>query len=273
MAARQGISQLVAGLALLALLVGGASAARADQPDYELTLYLWGEDLHGEVDTPKGSADMHVAFSDLLDHLNVGAMARGRANFGDFSIVGDVEYTQVESDDVRRTIRLGPRGGLEFPVEASVELEQWIVELNGGYRVFDVRSFMAKSDTDPRRVFGELYAGGRYLSIKTEVDVRIGALSRDPGVTERWVDGVVGARVGMDLSRTVVMSLQGDAGGFGIGNSSDFAFLAMAALSWRISDATVLHAGYKVLDFRRDIGDSELDLQQRGPFLGTTFLF
>ena len=194
------------GLALAAALTAAPRDSRAtdpDQPSYELGLYVWGNSLVSTIDTEEGSATSRIPFSDLLDNLNVAAMLRARANFDKLSIVFDGEYFDLESETHRQTIRLGPQGNLEVEASAKVKLVQYILELNAGYQIFDLDAPYSLVRGDELRTRGELYAGARYLSMKPEIEVQVGAQRTDIGNWESWVDGVVGARLAFDLSENV----------------------------------------------------------------------
>jgi len=208
-----------------------------------------------------------------LKNLNAGVLLRGRANFDKFSVVFDGEYFDLESDRETRTVRLGPEGGLEVPASVKVELLQYILELNAGYEIFVLKGPFSAGPNDERGTVGELYVGARYISLKPTVDVQFGPVSAKIGEWESWVDGVVGARLGIDLSKTVVLGIQGDVGGFNIGQSDKFAWSQITSLSWNCSDSKTLALGYKFLDIKRGIGDSTIDLQIRGPFIASFIRF
>lgn len=262
-------------VAVLALAANDARAQAASprERSFEVGLYLWGESVAGKIDTDKGEASMHISFSDILENLNVAAMLRARAQLDKFSIVFDGEYAQLESDRESRTVRIGPRGNIEIPADAKAELDMWVLELNGGYELFEARSPFARSASSPMHARGEVYAGARYYAMKPEIDINIGQFHDSAGDWQRWLDGVVGLRFGIDLSKTVVLGIQGDVGGFDIGNSSEFSWSQITSLGWAFSENMNLYLGYKFLDFKREFGDSKLDMQLRGPFLATSIRF
>jgi len=248
-------------------------AADGDKPSYELGLYVWGASVAGHVDTDQGDASAHISFSDVLSNLNLAAMARARANFGKFSVVFDGEYFDLESDREQRTIRVGPGPGVPVDASAKVELLQYILELDAGYEIFDVKGPFSAGPGDERGTVGELYLGARYLSMKPEIKATFGPNSVTIGEWNSWVDGLVGARLFIDLSRTVVLGIQGDVGGFNIGQSDNLAWSQITSLSWRFSDNMGLSLGYKFLDLRRENDDDTIDLQMRGPFIASFFRF
>ncbi len=268
------VSVAVLAAGLLAL-PGSALAADGDKPDYELGLYLWGASIATDIDTSEFDASSHISFSDLLSNLNVAAMARARMNYDKFSVVFDGEYLDLESDTESKTVNVGPGPGVPITANAKAKLLAYILELNTGYQVFDVSGPFSAGKSDTRGTRGELYLGGRYYSMKPEVRLK-GAVGRtiDAGEWIDFVDAVVGARLFIDLSKTVVLGIQGDMGGFSIGNSSDQSWEQITSLSWHFSDSMTMSLGYKFLDVRKDTGnDATVKIQIRGPFLAATYGF
>jgi len=258
-----------AGFALVASLVTLANAAVAADKDKnynELFLYVWGSAVAGDIDTPEGKSDFNVPFSDVWDNLNMALMGRLRSQHDKLSIVADLFYSDLESDRESRTIRLGPRGGLEVPASAKAEATMWIGELSFGYEIFSLENV-------PLKPTAELYAGGRFWDVSPKLDYRVGNTSGDIDTSKGWVDPIVGARFALALSKTVEMGIQGDVGGFGYANSAQFDYSQMTSLSWLFTDRMRLHLGYKFEGFVRDDGDSTLRFQLRGPFVAFSARF
>lgn len=261
------LARPIAGLLALALIaLAGSARAADDATTFETFMYVWGEGLYGDVDTPRGEFSTDVPFSDLLDHLNGAVMARGRLESGRWSLVGDVEYTDLESDRRSRSVRLGPRGGIEIDADAKLNATTWVAELSAGYRLFRLEDVRLSP-------MAELYGGARYWSFSSELDVNVNSASRDVSDTDAWVDAIVGSRFALELSPTVVFAVQGDVGGFGWGNSADFSWMQMTTLSWAFSESWRLHLAYKLMGFEFDGGDVEIKQQFRGPVMGVSMRF
>lgn len=110
--------------------------------------------------------------------------------------------------------------------------------------------------------------------MKPGVDANLGPIHRSAGEWAVFVDAIVGARIGIDLSKTVVLGIQGDVGGFNIGNSNKFAWTQITSLSWDFSQSKTFSLGYKFLEVKHESGgDSTLKVQIRGPFLATSVRF
>jgi opacity protein-like surface antigen len=268
--ARAGLCAALLTFVLVAFAVPAGAADPHDTSSFELGVYFWGAGAYGDVDTPDGEFSNNTEFSDVWDNLSAAAMMRGRWQSGSFNVVGDLLYLDLETDRKRETVRLGPNGGIEVEADAKFQLKSWSADLALGYEIFEAEDVVLK----PR---GELFAGARYWSVAPEIDVDVSGLqsdlSRDIEPEEAWVDAMIGARLAFALSPTVDLSVQGDGGGFGIGNSSKFAWMQMTALSWRFSEHWRLHLAYKFLQFRRDTGDVEMREQFRGPIVATSFVF
>jgi len=284
---RSPLVRLAVSLSLIASLTGRAhandapgDAARADSDKarYELIGYIWGTSLALKVDTNRGAISEHVSFHDILDHLSGALMAHARGEWdtdsGTWSADLDGFWAKLRGNNQSETVRLGPRGGITVGATAKTELSQWIAQATGGYRVFQLGSMFSRRPTDTRHVTGELFAGARYWSINPNIHVAVNFRSIRLGDHTQWVDPIVGLRFGIDLSKTVVMRIAGDVGGFNIGNyCSEFTWSQTTMLSWAFSDSWSAHAGYRFLDFHRDSGDANQRMQMRGPFLAVGYRF
>jgi len=168
----------------------------------------------------------------------------------------------------------GARGGIVIGAEAKTRLDQWIVQATGGHRLFQLGSPFSRRPTDTRHVTGELYGGVRYWSVDPKIQVQINSLELRIGDRTEWADPLVGLRFGIDLSKTVVMVIAGDVGGFNIGDyCSDFTWSQLTSLSWAFSDSWTAHVGYKFLDFHRSARGVDQRMQMRGPFLAIGYRF
>jgi len=251
-----------------------ASAPQPDEKHYELGVYLWGLSMAAKVDTPTASVSEHISFHQLLSHLSGGLMAHGRGEWGPWSVDLDGFWAKLRGGKQSKTVEFGPGGGIPVGAEVKTELDEWLVHATVGYRIFRLGSLFSRRPTDTRHVTGELYGGARYWSVNPKLHLAINDLSARVGSRKEWADPIVGARFGIDLSDTVVMGISGDVGGFNIGNwCSDFTWSQTTMLSWAFSESWRVHVGYRFLDFHRDSGDSNVRIQERGPFLALAYRF
>ena len=264
------------------LLAALAPSARADDASdkarYELAAYLWGTSLAAKLDTDRGAISEHVSFHDLLQHLTGGVMAHARGEWDTESGTGSADldglWAKLRGNNQSETVRLGPRGGITVGATAKTELSEWVVQATGGYRLFQLGSPFSRSAADTRHVRGEIFAGARYWSVNPNIHVAVNFRSIRIGDHRQWVDPIVGLRFGVDLSKTVVLGVAGDVGGFNIANyCSEFTWSQTTMLSWAFADSWSMHAGYRLLDFHRDAGSGSVRMQMRGPFLATSYRF
>jgi hypothetical protein len=267
-------------VAICAALSALARADDAGGTHYEIAAYVWGSSLAAHVDSPAGSVDTHISFSQLFDHLSGGFQARARGDWDEWSAVFDGTWAKLRVPKQSKTVRIGPPVlGQQAGVELTLSVNEYILELSGGHRLFQTGSLFSNRPTDTRKFRGEVYGGLRYWSFDPdfEVDTRgpiHGARSFRVGERQDWVDPMVGLRFAADLSSTVVLRVAGDVGGFNIGNyCSDFSWEQITTLSWRFSESWSTHFGYKFLDYHRDRQGTDQRMQMRGPFIALSYGF
>jgi hypothetical protein len=273
------IDRTKGGVCLLAVaLLLSASAAGAqdsDETTYEVSVYLWGEAVSGELAGRNASAEVDASFSDILDVLNVGLMGSFQARRDRWLLLLDGQYIVLEDETDTRTITVdpGPGPGVTASVRAKAELEQAFADLKLGYALIDA-PLPGESGSDPRSYGVDFLLGARWWYMKPDIDVRIGPLAGSYENSASWVDGLVGLRAHVDLTRTLRLVALGDVGGFSIGDASDTTFQAMVGLRWQTGSSWSTHLGYRVLHVDRPVGDAgNFDIRFRGPQLGVAFAF
>jgi hypothetical protein len=284
------IAQCLGTVALALLLIASPTGARADdppaepQPQYpqtEIMAYIWGTSLAGKVNSDRGEASFHVSFQDLLKNLNAALMLHSRTQLDeDWSIVADGLWAHLRAPKQSKQVKLGPREGIVVNGELKADMNEFIVEMNAGHKLFRFGSMFSRSPSDTRHVLGEMYFGGRLYAIDPNVHAtvtsNIPALNgeRSLGNNQTWVDPVVGLRFSTDLSKTTRFIVMGDVGGFNLGGySSTFSWSQSTILSWDFAESWRLHMGYRFLDFKRDFHSGELKLQTRGPLIAIGYVF
>ncbi len=160
------------------------------------------------------------------------------------------------------------------PFEADVEVEMTLVEFGALYRILE-RPIGAES----ARTFSlDLLGGARYADLEVELDIE-GPLGFDPstGGSKDWIDPIVGGIIHVDLTEKIAFRVRGDIGGFGIGDSSDFAWNVLAGFGYSLSERTTLRFGYRILDVDYDDGSGsdlfEYDISMSGPIAGVSIHF
>lgn len=238
--------------------LGAAAGARAEEWKHTLTPYMWAAAMDGTtaLGTAAGplEADVDIGFSDIWDNLEFGGMLSYLGERGPWAIMADAIYMDLETD---KSGTVGP-----IQIDATAEVQQTALEVDVGYRVTE-------------RVLA--FAGLRYNDLDSDLTV----ISTGPGGTriagmsESWVDPVIGAIAEIPLGERWSLGLRGDIGGFGVG--SDFAWQALATVRWRATPTIHVIGGYRYIDMDYEDGSGtslfKYDMAMSGPGLGVAFTF
>jgi hypothetical protein len=244
------------GLALCLALQLPLSAAWAtesadeDRWTFAGELFAWGAGIDGRAATGE---DIDVPLHDVLDSLDFAFMGSLAARKNRWTLFADFIYVDV-GENARIPLEEIP--GLEADVK--LDLKQFTSTFGGAYQVYE----SGRSNLS-------LLAGGRYLSIDADLDLRI-----DPILDERFSDSasnwdfIVGARGMVDLNDRWYLHYYADIGA----GDSDRTWQALAGVNYRFSK---VHAtlGYAYLDWKFDKNSLIRDLTLSGPYVGLKFRF
>jgi hypothetical protein len=242
--------------AMIFLTLLSAAEAHADEPTNTLMIYALGIGIGGEAQVGAFSADIDVSASEVLDHLELGAMVAYRWESDTWSIQADSIFASLAGEQ---------EGSLGI-TRTTLDLDQLMLELDGGYRLND--NF-------------EVLFGLRYWDFDTTITVHAD-LPPPPAqvVTSEqrsrdWVDPLVGMRAVAPINDKWSFIARGDVGGFGVG--SDFAWSATAFFHWRTGENFSVAFGYRIFDFDFDdrgaLNSFGLDMQQSGPGAAIAWTF
>lgn len=214
--------------------------------------YFWAAGLHGEVgQLGLPTVDVDASFSDILDHLDFGAMAMGEARNGPYSIFGDVMYSKISGQAGT------PRGILATDVELKSETFAGL--LGVGYSLLE---------NNGARL--EVVGGLRVWSVESQLSFSGGVLDgRSRSDEETWVDGLAGFRGTYSLTPEIYLTGWGFIGAGGANLDWDVA----AAIGYRFSDTISATAGYRALGVDYSNDGFVFDAVQQGPVLGLVVRF
>jgi hypothetical protein len=205
-----------------------------------VTPYFWFSGIEGDVKVRRNEADIDVGFDDIWDALDFGGQVHIEAQKGRWGLLLDPIYLALSADKELNV------------VNAKLEMDTWIVEFGGFYRIGDwsrERGFPMSLD---------ILIGGRYWNLETELE--IGPLSRESDTD--WVDPFVGLRWIAQLTDKVLLFIRGDVGGFAIyKDASEFTWNVQAGPGVKLSRNVALVLAYRALDVdKEEGGDSGADL-------------
>ena len=246
--------------AALCLAVVGTASAQSQGWQHAITPYIWGSGMSGDVvvGTPLGVVESNVDlnFGEILDNLDFGGMVSYEGKNDKWVVLGDLIFMNLgaDVDSVSGAVT----------VRNSADLEQSMLEADFGYRLTENMA---------------LFVGARYTDIDGEIGFATtgpgGGTSRSAGISENWVDPVVGLLGQWQLTEHWAWDLRADIGGFGVG--SDFAWQAQAILRWKVRPNLDVNASYRYMevDFDQDetTGLLVYDMINAGPGVGVTFHF
>lgn len=259
----------------LSLAAGVSLAARAEPPppkDWEVEIlpYAWLPSLDGSVETPQGGTEhFDISFSDILDNLDLAAMARVNARWHRWLLVVDGLWTKLEEEvDVQRG---------QLRIDADLEQQLALAQALGGYRVFArPGGLFGTASPGDERTFGiDLLAGANYTYLQADLEIDrapigpIAGRDRNFGVSESWVAPAVGLRFHNDFSSRIRLETLGTVSGFGTGDAPDVAWQLTTLLSYRFTDHWLVSAGHRL--FAAD--DDRYDVRLHGAMLGIGYRF
>lgn len=207
-------------------------------------------------------------------------------SFGELSSLTDAGFQLIAAVRYKRFglaldgtwARLG-KEATQGPLALDVKVKQKILDFKGSYVLYE--TFQME---DNRVIDGwslEVLGGAKYWSNDLNVDYTV-FLGQQPvleGTIEEpqdWWDMMLGVRTTISLAPKVLLSSWINFGGFGIGNSSQFAYDFTYLNVFRVSRLMSINAGFRNFRYRRLDGEGDSELETRvnvlGPFLGVSFL-
>jgi len=229
----------------------------ADRPWAMIAPYAWIFGMHGTVGAGRRVQPVDISVSDSIDHISdlKGALLLHiEAGYGDYGFIADLTYLNIVPLD--RVVR--------------VESRSTMFELLGLYRVVN------PGCRYPGAVTLDLLAGARYYRFTNSITLN----GVDPFPIERisqWIDLVIGARVGVQVTDALGVFLRGDIGGFGIGDSSTQACNVVTGFEYQCSQCCSVLGGYRWLKIDRATGIgrdvSLIDVTMSGPFIAFALRF
>jgi len=94
---------------------------------------------------------------------------------------------------------------------------------------------------------------------------------------QAWWDLMVGLKARFILSRSVLLGISINGGGFGLGDSSKFSYDFSYVNTFKVSKLISVTAGYRTFRYKREDGEGDDKLETKvsafGPLIGVSFVF
>jgi len=226
---------------------------------FKISPYAW---LAGTA-TDVGTEQIRQSFNDLVSLTNVGFQMVVQARYKKWSLSSNLTYAQL-GDQIE-----------EGPLLIDFGVDQIILDTKLGYTVIDQIDF---GNNVIRGWAMEATIGAIYWSNDVNVDVEFDSDLDIPGfpinINEKidYVDLVFGTNFRIILSKSVLLGLSANVGGFGIGNSSDIYWDLLFVNTFKVSKLLTVTAGYKTFTAKTTSGEGEEELKTNiktfGPLLG-----
>lgn len=229
---------------------------------FKLAPYAW---LAGTA-TDVGGNKIRQSFNDLSSLTNFGFQMFAQAKYRKWSLSTNLTYAKL-GDEFQESLLL-----IDFAVD------QIILETKIGYTLIDKIDF---GDDIIRGWAMEATIGAIYWSNDLKVDVNVDSPIGLPGFPifinekQNYMDLVVGTNFRIILSKSVLLGLSANIGGFGIGNSSTMYYDLTFVNTFKVSKLLTVTAGYKTFTDKTvsGKGDDEVKTTVKtfGPLLGVAF--
>jgi hypothetical protein len=242
-------------LALLLFLAAtspaGAQAPAEDSWKVTIAPYFLGAGMSGTTAVKGQELTVDMSFSDILDHLQFGAMGLVVARKGNWGFGGDAIWMSLGANGTTP----GPVG-----VSGSADANQ------GAFSFYALRRLAPVAD---------LMFGARVNTLQTSLSFNGPGQGSVDG-SKTWVDPIVGVQLHTpDSGRRWHAQVYSEIGGFGAG--SDLTWQVFPTFGVDLAKSFSLDFGYRWLDIDYKTGENatlfKWDVLTQGPVLGFVFKF
>ena len=242
-----------AAVVCLGVMLVEPALAQSSDWSFALSPYAWTPGLTSSVETAWGTVEVDKSIGDVLSDLDVAFMGTFEARNGRWSLIADLFYANLSQS------RSTPLGVLFSQVE--IETEAKLLSGYAGYRVLE-----------GGQVAVDLMAGLRVNSVDLNVSLSPGLLAGQRfGMSETWVDPLIGGRVRLDITDRWFATALADVGGFRVG--SDLTWQIFGSLGYQFNERWSVQGGWRHFVIDKEIGGRDVDTDFNGPLLGFTVRF
>jgi hypothetical protein len=233
---------------LVGLALPGIAVAQSADWQNTIVLYGWGTFIDGDMTVGPVESSADVDFNQILDSLELAAMARYR---------GEGERWAFVVDGIFAGLGGTHEGAL---VEEDLDFDEIVFQADAAYRMNENV---------------ELLFGARYVRLQTTLKLR-GILGDEARLENdaTFIDPVVGARFFGAPGEKLRLQAQADIGG---GAAMDLTWQAALNVGYQATESVSLWLGYRALSM--DFDDSggrnlfSADFLSHGPLVGAALHF
>jgi hypothetical protein len=238
---------------LLVAAVHGPALAQETAWNFALSPYLWAPGASSSVETRFGTLSADASIGDVLSATDFALMGAFEARNGRWGLIADLVYSDL-------TERSDTPFGVLFS-RARVDTDLTMATLYAAYRLHE-----------DDRLEVDLLGGARAVWLDVDVALTPGALpGQSFGLSESWVDPLVGGRARVALTDRWFTTALADIGGFNAG--SDLTWQVLATLGYQFNPRWSAQGGWRQFAIEREIEGRDVELDLGGPVFGFTIRF
>ena len=239
-----------------------ATPTTAPQKSWEVKfkVYSWLTAINGRAGRGSNVSSLDVDYCDVIDNLDLiecMVPVNLEARVGRWGAYVDLFYIRLEDR------AQGPLG----LATADLEGKQTILEIAGFYRVGTWPCMPARTSS----LTLDILAGARYNRLEGNIGLQLPRNRISVGGTREWWDPFIGPRLTWQVTEKLGLFGRVDVGGFGLDNSSHFAWQYIAGAQYDITRNCFIELGYRMLDtdFEEGSGSDKFtyDVRTSGPYL------
>ena len=229
--------------------------------------------------TDVGGRKIRQSFGDLASLTNAGFQLITTARYKRFFLTIDGTFATLGSNS-------SSTGDL-VSYDVDLTIKQRILDFKLTYMVFD--NFESNGSDIIKGWSIEIGGGGKYWSNDVDLNYKLTAHNPLPGpgqedkvieqsetIPQEWWDLMVGAKAKFVLNDKVKLGVGFNVGGFGIGNSSEFAYDFTYINNFRVLNWLSINAGFRNFYYSRVDGEGADEFTTKvnvlGPLLGVSFI-
>jgi hypothetical protein len=220
--------------------------ADEDKWTFNAPLYLWAPALTGTATLKGNNVRVDESFTDLKDNMTQGFMAYLELGKPQYGFYVNPNYFALSFD------------GKEGPVKATLDLNLWIVEMVGYYRIWNMEGDRPASLC--------VIGGARYWSLHENIQLKLPIVGKSADADSQWLlDPIIGLRFNEYITKRLHVMAQSDVGGFNIGyQTSRFSWQLMGTLGYDftmplIKKPSTVFVGWRQINLQKTSGSSTVD--------------
>jgi outer membrane protein OmpA-like peptidoglycan-associated protein len=234
--------------AILAAATTSPALAADKEWNFELTPYLWGAGIDGDIVVRGQTADVDVSFSDIFDQMELGGGLLMRAERNHWVLWTQVDYMATSTSELD-----------DPPENGRLDVDSTMLTAGFG------RNF--ESSNGRRSV--DVLLGLRYMELETTA--QFATLGTFRGKRD-FTDPVIIVRPSLQISDRWRFN---PTFSYGTGGDSESTYELQPQVQYQATDRMALRFGYRKLyyDIENDVNGNSFDGSFNGPFIGFGFTF